>query len=600
MRNTNDRMDSRRQDEEAGGRRGSQAIREAVRSRPSGLAGLVALWAVLLVATGPAMGQFTVQPMKLDFEIRPGKLITSLIEIRNLVDDEAHTIDLTLVDLTQSEDAAWEIIEPNSGVDTSKLSSLKSQITLIPSTVRLGAGATIPVEVKIRVTREMRGFACAGILATIRPRVGPTENPIVLRFLVPVIVQIAGRALPNKVSSTDVGMTFQPGTGDTQATTKLWMTMENNGQTFPRTRPVARVWSWAAGHWRIITTTGFQDIASDIGIIPGAKLKIETDLKKSLPPGRYKIAAVLYVDGNRTRRVEKEIDFAGDPDISRVAVDAPLDLDPDETTIEGLPGAMRTTVMTVYNGSDETVNVRADLALPRDLALGALGDVKGVDMDCTSWVKVDPERFTLRGEGGSQKLRIVTTMPATAVSLPCYYTHLNLWASYPDGQNAGLTTAELCVKNMEITAEPKAYAIKLTPHELGGSKYQIVAQFNNYGLTHFTPIKCKAAVTTVLEKIPRVSADLTSQVRGSMLPFEYRSFSGTLDFTTVPAGEYRLSAAMEYAKDKWVSKQMAIRVTLEGEQRVVQTTGTQEDLPEILEVQWSKAPETAITGNDRG
>lgn len=599
MRNINNRMDSRRQDEKAGGRRGSQSIGDATRN-VSGWARSLALLAVLLATAGPAMGQFTVQPMKLDFEVTPGKLITSSIDIRNLVEDEAHTIDLVIVDLMQNENAAWEIIEPNSGIDTSKISSLKDSIMLNPSTVQLGAGTTAPVEVRIRVPREMRGFSCAGILATIRPRVGPTENPIVLRFLVPVIVQIAGRPLPHKVRSTDVGMTFQPATVDTDATTKLWMTMENDGQTFPRTRPVARVWSWAGGHWRIITTTGFQDISSDIGIIPGAKLKIETDLKKSLPPGKYKIAAVLYVDGNRTKRVEKEIDFAGDPDIQRVAVDAPLDLDPEETTIESLPGAMRTTVMTVYNGSDETVNVQAALALPRDLAMGVLGDVKGVDMDCTDWIKVEPERFTLRGEGGSQKLRIVATMPETAVSLPCYYTNLNLWASYPDGQSAGLTSAELCVKNTQITVEPKAYAIKLTPHELGGSKYQVVAQFNNYGLTHFTPIRCKATITTAIDRIPRISARLTSQVRGSMLPFEYRNFSGTLDFATVPAGEYRLSAGMEYAKDKWISKQMAIRVTLEGERRVVQTTGTEEDLPEILEVQWSKAPEKAITGNDRG
>ena len=74
------------------------------------------------------------------------------------------------------------------------------------------------------------------------------------------------------------------------ATTQLSMDIENKGGTFPRCRPVARIWSWSGGHWRVVTTTGFQDMRNDVGIIPGASVTLRTDLGKSLPAGKYKIS----------------------------------------------------------------------------------------------------------------------------------------------------------------------------------------------------------------------------------------------------------------------------------------------------------------------
>ncbi len=598
MGNGNNRMDCRLDGGRTGGRRDGST--GGVGCTRSVLVRIVALGVVMLASAGPAMGQFTVQPMKLDLQVTPGKLLPQVIEIQNIDPNESHTIDLTLVDLTQSEDGGWEIIEPNSGVDTSKLFSLKDSIRLSVSSVTVDAGQHAPVEVTIRVPRGSRGFSCAGILASIRPRPG-AMNPYVLRFMVPVIVQIAKRTPAHKVQATDVGMEFveagKRGQGS-PATTLLSMSFENNGATFPRTRPVARVWSWAGGHWRVVTTTGFQDISSDIGIIPGAKLKIKTDMKKSLPPGKYKIAGVLYVDGRRTKRVEKIIDFAGDPDVKRVAADTPLDLRPDEIMVRSLPGATRTTMLKVYNGSDETVNVQATVDVPRELADSVLGNVRGADMGCASWVKIEPEKFTLRGEGGVQNVRITTAMPHSATKFPNYYANVHLWAFYPDGQNAGVTTAKLCVQNTKIEVQPKAAAISMNPYVLSGSKYHIAARFNNPGITHFKPLRCKAAVTSLGSTVPRTSAEMTSEVTGYMLPFEYRSFSGVLDFSMVPAGDYRLSVAMQYAEDlPWEGKQAQIRVTVEDGRRIVETTGVQEELKEILEVQWSSPSSGAISGN---
>ena len=227
-------------------------------------------------------------------------------------------------------------------------------------------------------------------------------------------------------------------------------------------------------------------------------------------------------------------------------------------------------------------------------------------MDCTPWVKIVPERFTLSGEGDVQSVRITTKMPKSAATLPCYYSNLDFWAFYPDGQRAGVTTANICVRNTKTKGEPSALALKMIPHAVSGSMYQIVAAFSNNGIIHFDPKKCKAAVISPTDpmtdgvRVPRASVMLESVVKGVMLPFEERSFSGMLDFASLDTGSYRLSAALEYAPGKWAEKQVSIVVTIEGDRRVIRITGTQEDLPEILDVKWSRSPVRTISGNKRG
>jgi hypothetical protein len=209
-------------------------------------------------------------------------------------------------------------------------------------------------------------------------------------------------------------------------------------------------------------------------------------------------------------------------------------------------------------------------------------------MDCTPWTKIEPAQFTLRGEGGLQKLRITTSVPESATKHPCYYSNLNLWASYPDGQNAGVTTAKICVQNPKLSSPIVAGPTKLRYTDFGGSKYLVIAKFGNYGFIHFKPNKIKAAVTMTGSIYPRSSTLLTSTTdSGLMLPFEEREFSGVLDFSALPADQYVLSVAMEHTPGQWTDpRQMAIQVSLEGDRRVVRTIGTHEELKEPIQVQW--------------
>ncbi len=555
----------------------------------AGLIWIIAIGAALLVSAGPAFGQFTVQPMKIELAVTPGKLIKSAIEIHSFDPNELYTIDLSVVELSQSEDGAWAVIEPNNltdpnspfyGFDVSKLSSCKDWISLSTNNFELPPMGTVPVEFDLRIQRGVRGFFGAAILITTSPMRGVGDVSIVVRFVVPVILEIQNRPARPKVQATDVGLEFHKATGEYPARTAVSMSIENTGGTFSRIKPGVRIWSFSEGHWRVITTTEFPET----GIIPGAKLKLRTGIHKNLPTGKYKMAGILYVDGRRTPRIEKEIDFVGDTTVTKVGADAPLDLYPIDVIMEGVSGATRMATLKVYNASDETVNVRTALGLQSILRLNAMGDVRGEDLDCTRWLEITPEQFTLRGEGGQQTLRIVSEMPDTSMPYPCYFSLLALWASYPDGQQAGVTTTNICIRNNSVNAEPSAVALKLVPQDLGESQYLVVARFGNYGQVPFVPIRVKTALS-MASGINRASMFMTGNPN-LMLPFETRDFSGVLDLSTVAAGMYRLGAAMEYAPEQWADTQMAVRISIEGEQRIVQIEGVEEELSELIEIKW--------------
>jgi len=448
------------------------------------------------------------------------------------------------------------------------------------TSVDLNPLARVPVELTVKVPPGVRGFYAAGIIASVRPRPYATNVAVVLRFLIPVTVEIQSRTPRHKVEIGDVGLEPVPQMGENPATTLVWMSIGNNGGTYSRLKPLARVWSFANGHWRIVTTTEFKEV----NIIPGAKLKLRADMQRALPSGKYKISGALYVDARRTKNLDKTVDFVGAASIKAVVADAPLDLVPTEVFIESIPGATRTAVVKVHNASGESVNVQAALGLPRTLQGVAFGDLKGDDLGCASWATVTPENFTLRGYG-QQSVRITSKMPSPAEAFPCYYAFLGLWSTYPNGERAGVTTANVCVSNKNITAEPQVQAMKLIPSAMEDSKYLVVARFGNFGWVHIKPTMCKAAVSTILGA-PIAGTGLTGHKSGVMLPLEVRDFSGVIDFANVQPGTYPLTAALEYGPDQRVTKQIAVRVSVEGEKTLVEVVQTEEELQEKIEIKW--------------
>jgi len=534
--------------------------------------------AILLAASGNAHAQgFMVKPMKMEFAPRPGQIMKQRLELHNLGVVEAKMIDLRLVDLTQSQEGHWRIVtESELGVGTSKVPSCLKWIKLSAESVNVEPLQMAPVTVTVRAPPGARGFYCAGLIARTRPPPGVKGIAIVVRFLIPVLVEIQGRPVRQKIELADLGMEFREKSEEKPATTLVRVGIANEGRTYSRIKGGVKVMRFWEGHWRNVTAAPIKEV----GILPGVNLNLETDIERCLPSGKYKLMGTLYVDGRRIRPLEKEIEFVGDPTVTRVAVDTALVLEPPELSISGAPGATRTSVIKVENASEDAVNIEAASVMPPVLRGVAFGDLKGDELTCAEWVKVSPAKFTLRA-GGKQNIRVIAQMPKADPDATSghanYYGLLTLRAAYPDGQGAGETTTLVCVENKKVEAEPAAQGMALTLAAEEPSKYIVQAKFANTGNVHFTP-KCRATLSTGIGAA--VAETVLSSEAGLMLPLEVRGFSGVLDFTNVEVGTYLLKAMLEYAPGKAAAKQIPIRVSLEEGNKVVTIVQAKEETPE--------------------
>jgi len=373
-----------------------------------------------------------------------------------------------------------------------------------------------------------------------------------------------------------------PAFQDNPATTHVLMSIDNNGETRSHLKGFGQVKGFLDGHWREVSNAEFDAVA----INPGSKLKLRVNIGKTLPPAKYQVGGWLYVDGRRDQRIMDEIDFVGDPSVTKVAADAALDLHPSNISIDSLPGATRVEGIKVYNASDEAVNVIAAVRLPKSLLGVAFGDLKGEDMDCTSWLRIEPRQFTLPSHK-QRTIQIVATMPNNVSQMiPCYYALLGLVSTYEDGQSGGVTTAPICVANQNIRVEPYVHAMTLRPALKDGAEYYIVARYGNFGRIHFTPVNCRAAIVDSTGS-PQAMAALTSRETNMLLPLEARDYSGVIDISRVPQGVYRLATELKYGPEdaQKASLQIGIRVMAQGGQKAMEVLQLRE-LEGNIEVQW--------------
>lgn len=545
----------------------------------------VCVLAGFLGAASPASGQgFMVKPMKMEFAPRAGQTIETTLELRNTSADEARTLDLKLLELTQGRNGGWRVIEPGSNVDTSALASCLKWTALSQSAVTVKPLETAAVTVTLKVPRAARGFYATALIAQTRPKPGPrTGVAIVIRFLIPILVEIQGRPVRQKIGLSDVGMVFRGASENAPPTTFVTLGATNQGLTYSRIKGRVKVMFFSNGRWRPVSTADIKET----GIIPGVKLSLGADLKRRLPSGRYKLTASLYVDGRRVKPLKKEIDFEGDPTVTKLAVDTSLMLDPPELSIAGAPGAMRTAVLKVENASEDAVNIEAASLVPPSLRGVAMGELKGEELSCAPWIKVSPAKFTLRASG-KQNIRVIAKMPKAEKMYAAYYGLLTLKATYPDGQSAGETTSLVCVTNAKVETKPAAQVMKLALAAEEGSKYVVQAKFGNTGNVHFMP-KCSGMLLSGAGQM--VQAVALSGEEGLMLPLEMRNFSGVIDFEKVEPGTYLVKTVIECGSGQAAAEQIPIRVTVEEGKKVITIIKQ--------EAATSTAPETQAAGGGK-
>ncbi len=173
----------------------------------------------------------------------------------------------------------------------------------------------VPFTLQVDVPAGTRGFFFAAIVATTAPRTTTLPNGVVtpmnMEMVVPVIVEVQNMPMPRRIELTDIGLDPQPQTEAAPAASNLTLDIANTGGTFSRLLPIVRVWGQSSGHWQKITDLKFREVA----IMPGAKLHMKQDAGQPLASGNYRLEGFVFVDGLRGSRIQKEVQFKGDPRI---------------------------------------------------------------------------------------------------------------------------------------------------------------------------------------------------------------------------------------------------------------------------------------------
>jgi hypothetical protein len=550
----------------------------------SGGAGrIIGIMAVTLLAGSSAFGQFVIQPLKVVVQAPPGRRAPIDLYVENTSETTIQTVYLRLADIFQDSQGIWQAIEPDTRIDESgdgtrwavipsevegepdirmdisKMRSCQSWLKLGPNandpnedkrnkhTVTVSPLHRVPIRLYADVPAGTRGYYSAALLA--QALLGPQEiqgvmSNVLLEFVVPIIIQIQGRPEPHKVELTDIGMEFRPMSSRAPAASVVNLGVKNLGGTYSLLKGYARIWNKFGGRWRKITDVEFP---SDISIVPGAQFHLSQDVGIPLGSGEYRVQGYLYVDSAQADQITGEMRFIGDPRVRTTNPSAALDLDPVEMFIRTAPGQTRAESLLVVNASDDRVTVDVGIGLPPNMMNAVAGNVRGDQFECSDWVSVSPQQFTLAGHQRTN-LRVLSRMPASATSAN-YYAMIYLNSRYADGQEGGKTDCRVCIENKSVQPETVVFeSAPLTLKETTPGRYAVVARFGNFGTVHVQP-ECRAILTAVPsgEVIRRItlSSDILNE-GGLLLPLEQRNFQGVLDVSGVSAGMYRLTAQMFY------------------------------------------------------
>jgi hypothetical protein len=548
---------------------------------------IIGLVMVVLLTGDAAFAEFLIQPMLLRRTVQPGKRITVEMLLQNMDPQKTEAVSLSLMELSQEVDATWKDLRPDDpNLSKYPVRSCRTWVAIPPDRIVVPPYKQVPFTVQLDVPAGTRGFYFASLVAETEAEPVTAENGLVTQtkfsMVCPIVLEVQSLPMPHKVALTDVGLMFRPATTVSPATSLLAVDVANPGGTFSSIMPVVRLWGQAGGHWRKFLEASVGETA----ILPDGKLHLLHDAGRPLGSGLYRVEAFLYVDGRRADRLQKEVQFEGDPAVKGGAKqDVPLDVQPTDTFLEIVPGATRSAAIQVVNGSEEGIRVETEFSLPADMqsAQNSRG-VRGDDLSCADWVTIEPRQFAMNGYSRTN-LRIIARMPKGTAQYPCYYGTLKLRVFYRDGQLAGSKETYICIQNKQVPAVPLVAATVLTLSETGPSRYMVAAGYMNAGEMYLTPscvgdlsVLGVGGVTTYKRFL--MSSETFGQ-KGVLLPFQARSFSGVLDLSDVPPGAYYVTSILKWpgGNTDGLQDQRTILVTEQGGRKYARMTETAQPVP---------------------
>ena len=544
---------------------------------------LFALIISMVLGPIPALAQqqnLVVRPMKVEADVPPNRTARVIVNVRNQHPTRTEPVNLEVVHITQSRDGSLRIVtdemlaEEMSEEEAERLLKISSKewIGLPAGRIEIAPETTEEIPVLIRVPPRMRGTYISGVMIqTDEPEMpagtgAEREAIFAIRFgfLVPFINGIRGAAVRQNVSISDVVMEFDDGTDGqgnqfSDPTTRVFMEIVNEGLTYSDLRGEVRVERLIGDQWRLVTIAEMPRQK----ILPGITLELAADLERRLPSGEYRLVGNLSVDGRRSPRFEKVIDFEGDPEIDRIAFDTNLLLDPLQISVVAVPGSTRASAVTITNPGDQPLTVEI-AALTPDVFVGkAMGNMMGEELSAADWTDIRPNEFLIR-PGQRRNVRVMSHLPREGVAHANYYADIVLSGRYEDGQSAGDTRSLLHVRQEAIENRPVAMIerISLSEGDVPGLFYAQL-RFLNIGNVHLEPT---GMMQLISEEGALLSTRRLAGEQSALLPLDSRDLAAEFDLSDLDAGNYVLRATAESGADLRIVQEYLLSLSSEEEQ----------------------------------
>lgn len=522
--------------------------------------GLLAVAAFLSLCGGVKAEGLMVRPSKFELSTPAGKVLQIPITVTNLW-REANEIEAYSVVLLQGRSGDYQFAfrdKVPAGAVIPRCSA--DWLTVTPTTAGIRSGGDTRLMATLAVPRDVRGsFACA-VLVRNKPGTG-TGIHVVVQVVCPMIITVVGAPAQQKVELRDATLVHVVKGDDEQPTTTTGLMLYNTGETYEKVSGQVIVMRQVGAKWREVTR---QELQSR-GLLAGAAMRLETDLKRRFPPGKYKLIGQLNIGGRVRANQEFEVDFAGDPAAPPLVDDVSLLVDPAEALVEVGPGGRRSVLVNLTNPSDQEIEITFGVSMPTALVGVALGELQGPQLSAADWVSLSPKELPLRANG-QRSIRLVVEEPQDAKPLPSHYALVEASVKYADGHVDKRAVTMVMVRHPRLTPELAAAPLPIALARAEDSKYSLTCRFGNVGSKEFRATAMATVAPIIGPALVEAKLDGPTNL---LLPLSIAQFGGLLDFAAVPPGTYKLSVHMMYGGAMPAVARSDVSVTEANGQKVV-------------------------------
>ena len=520
------------------------------------LLGLIAT--ILLSCVAKAQGLY-VQPASYEMTVRAGGTYSLPLELRNNQSDITNIVNLKVVYLTQDL-SGFEGLEATE-VTPAILNSFHSCASWIklPSFTHLSVAPISKVSpaISISVPAGTRGFYGAVIIVTserARPEPGLKT---VLRFVIPILLNVDGGLGHKSGQAVDAAASFFPADKSHGPGTLVACMVKNSGDALARFSGKGNLFQLIGTRKRRLMTATFDERR----IIPNATVALSFKSPKLIPSGKYLFESDISMEGRKMPLFSKQIDVKGDPSVKSVAADVELGLSPDPIQFDVISGSMRGLSFKVQNTSSEPIVIDAYVSIPKPLVGGTGPFGNGDDLSIAPWCKEPITGVEIKG-GQERSLRMLASVPDSALGFPFYYGQLNVTAKTPEGAFIGTGSLLIIGKNklvnpvLSLVASGEVSVASIKP-----KVYSFTSSFTNNGNQDLAPeIEARITDTAGITTLMGLSVDGAPK---HVLPFEAFRPSGLVDISLLKDGVYLLEVSVKSGNIAQ-AKTVGIRITTTG------------------------------------